>query len=411
LSIDKKLIYFYVTRYTMQHRFLLALLFLSLLFLNSCGSSGSSQESVSYFPVEEKQFLHTLFQTEYLWYDQVAQEVDYSSFETPQSMIDALRVYPPDRWSFTLTQQQYEDRVNQKTAGFGFGYTLDDFTIYMVRIDAPAYGKLYRGDKIVEVNGEPASHENIAAASDSLNVPATFTLLRGTEEIDVTVTPQEYSFKVTEGKVISLHNGEKVGYLRYDSFTSTSVEEFEATFTSFKNSSINDLVIDLRYNGGGSVSVASNLLDNISRIHPGERQVYLDWNENYKQNNESYYFSDEADSNDLNMSRVFFLVTQQSASASELVISALKPYLGESNVITIGSHTHGKPVGMYGRVYGNDYYFLINFFVRNNAGETTSFEGIPATCMAEDDLGHLRGDENETMLKSALYYIENNVCP
>ncbi len=394
----------------MHRRYFFILLFLSALFLNSCGSSGDSDDGNTFFSTEEKQFLHTLFQTEYLWYDQVAQEVDYNDFDTPQEMINALRVYPPDRWSFTLTKQQYEDQANQKTAGFGFGYTTDDFTIYLVRIGAPAYGKLYRGDKILEVNGAEVSREKISAASANLNVPATFTLLRGTDEINVTLTPQEYSFKVTEGKVITLENTKKVGYLRYDSFTGTSVEEIETEFTRFKNSNIDELVIDLRYNGGGSVSVASNLLDNISNAHSGERQVYLDWNANYKQNNESYYFSDEADANDLNMSRIVFLVTQRSASASELVISALKPYLGDANVITIGTATHGKPVGMYGRVYGNDYYFLINFFIRNNAGETTSFDGIPATCTAEDDLGHQRGDENETMLKSALYYIENSAC-
>jgi len=395
----------------MHHRYLFVQLFFSVFFLISCGSSGDSADTNKFFSTQEKKFLLTLFQTEYLWYDQVAQEIDYNNFDTPQSMIDALRVDPPDRWSFSLTKQQYENYVNQKTAGFGFGYTTDDFIIYLVRIGAPAYKKLFRGDKLLEVNGEEASRENISAAGKNLNVPTTFTLLRGTEELNVTVTPQEYSFKVTEGEVISLNNGKKVGYLRYDSFTSTSVDEIETEFTHFKNSNINELVIDLRYNGGGSVSVASNLLDNISNTHSGERQVYLDWNANYKQENESYYFSDEVDANDLNMSRVVFLVTKNTASASELVISALKPYLGDANIITIGNATHGKPVGMGGRVYGNNYYFLINFFVRNNAGETTSFEGIPATCTAEDDLTHLRGDENETMLKSALYYLENSVCP
>ena len=111
------------------------------------------------------------------------------------------------------------------------------------------------------------------------------------------------------------------------------------------------------------------------------------------------------------MQRVFFLTTENSASASELVISALRPYLGDSNIITIGSKTHGKPVGMGGRVYGNNYYFLINFFVRNDAGETTSFDGIPVTCSAEDDITNAMGDENETMLSTALYYIQNGRCP
>ena len=116
------------------------------------------------------------------------------------------------------------------------------------------------------------------------------------------------------------------------------------------------------------------------------------------------------EANDLNMKRVIFLVTRSSASASELVISALKPYLGETKVVTIGDATHGKPVGMSGRSYGSNYYFLINFLVRNNAGETTSFNGIPATCTAEDDITHIMGDIEETMLKTALHYIDTGSC-
>lgn len=86
------------------------------------------------------------------------------------------------------------------------------------------------------------------------------------------------------------------------------------------------------------------------------------------------------------------------------------PTLGRTMSSLIGSTTHGKPVGMLGRAYGEHYYFLINFTVNNNAGDTTSFDGIPATCSTEDDPSHLRGDVNQTMLKSALYCIKNGQC-
>jgi len=396
----------------MKKRFILPLLLSLSLILVSCGGGSGGGGNViakpptESFPQAEKDFVYGLFTTEYLWFDEVASNVNYSAFDTPQALIDGLKV-EKDRWSFAMTEQQYDDYVNQKTAGFGFGYT-NDFTIYLVRIDAPAYQHLYRGDRILEVNNETASTENIAKASQNLNVETTFKVLRNGSEVDVLITPKEYTFKVTMGKVLN----NKIGYLRYDSFTSTSVNEFEAEFTTFKAAGIRDLIVDLRYNGGGSVDVASTLLDNFSNQHAGERQVYLDWNANYKSKNSSYYFSDEIEANDLNMQRVIFLVTKNSASASELVISALKPYLGNSNVVTIGDYTHGKPVGMNGRTYGSDYYFLINFYVRNNLGETTSLDGIPPTCSAEDDLTHLMGDPDETMLKTALDYIANNyTCP
>jgi C-terminal processing protease CtpA/Prc len=417
----------------MKYKVLAPLLFSLSLLLSSCGSDRSSSSLVKRessseqenpvkentsgdvslvdskgFSLSEKEFVHDLFLTEYLWYEQVASNIDYNNFSTPQSLIDGLKVLPPDQWSFSITAQQYEDSANQKTTGFGFGYT-SDFNIFLVRIGSPAYGKLLRGDKILEVNGEAASDSNIANASQNINVSTTFTVLRGSSHVDVVVVPRAYTFKVTLGNVID-NNGIKVGYLRYDSFTGTSVNEFEQEFTKFKTGNISELVIDLRYNGGGSVDVASSLLDNLTNVHAGERQVYLDWNANYQNKNSTYYFSDDVEANDLNMRRVIFLVTRNSASASEMVISALKPYLGDAKVVTIGDATHGKPVGMNGRSYGSNYYFLVNFFVRNDHGERTSFSGIPATCAAEDDITHIMGDPEETMLKTALHYIDTDRC-
>ena len=387
--------------------------FLSLLFLYGCGG-GESQTvvSASNFSASEKAFVYNLFKSEYLWYDQVSDSVDYNRYNDPKSMVNALRVNPPDRWSFTITKSQYETFVNQETSGFGFGYR-SDFLVYLVRIDSPSWNKLRRGDKIVRINGEEVSTTLIHDAARNLGVSSTFTVERNGTLIEVDIVPQVYTYKVTLPLVHTI-DGIKIGYLRYDSFSGASVEEIERAFTQFKNEKVDELVIDLRYNGGGAVSVASILLDNITNRYPSQTQFYLDWNDNYKRNNENYRFEnrDEQEGNELSMSRVFFLVTQNSASASELVISALKPYLGDANVITIGEHTHGKNVGMRGRSYqGSDnYYFLINFYVRNSDGITTGTEGIPPVCDATDDISRLRGDPEETMFKTAIHYIRTGSC-
>jgi len=395
----------------MKNKFILPLLLSLSLLLVSCGGggSGSGGSIIAKPPSEslsqaEKDFVYGLFTTEYLWYDEVSSDVDYSAFDTPQALINGVRV-PQDKWSFMVTEEEYENSVNQKTAGFGFRYK-DDFMVLQVLINAPAYHQLYRGDQILEINGETVTQENLAKASQNLNAESTFTVLRNGVDTNVSITPSEYTFKVTMGKILA---NTTVGYLRYDSFTGTSVNEFETEFTKFKENNITDLIIDLRYNGGGSVDVASALLDNITNQYSGKRQAYFDWNENYQYKNSDITFGD-LEPNDLNMKRVTFLVTKGSASASELVISALKPYLGDANVITIGDATHGKPVGMAGKAYGSNYYFLINFYVRNNAGETTSLDGIDATCTAEDDLTHLMGDPEETMLKTALHYLDTGNC-
>lgn len=402
----------------MKHKLSYILSLTVLLLFNSCGSGSSSSVNETIddinevFPLNEKQFLHNLFLTEYLWYDQVASNVDYTAFTTRQSMINGLKVNPPDLWSFTMTAQEYENFANQQTIGFGFGYDTTSFTLFLVRIDSPSYGKLFRGDTILEVNGVEATPELISESSQNINVQTTFTVLRGSDELNVTLTSSAYTFKVSLGNII-LQGSKKVGYLRYDSFTESSVAEFETIFTTFKTENIDELVIDLRYNSGGSVATTSALIDNISNVYPGERQLYLDWNANYQQKNSTYRFEDAElqDGNELNMKRIFFLVTSRSASASEAIISSLIPYLGASNVITVGNNTHGKPVGMTGRTYDNNYYFLVNFILKNDAGETTSFDGIPVTCPAEDDITHIMGDVNETMLKTALSYIQTGVCP
>lgn len=376
-------------------------------FLTACG--GGNNDASSQFSDNEKSFLHNLFLTEYLWYDQVDRDISYKQYSDAKSMTRALRVTPPDRWSFSMTKSEYNDYASQKTAGFGFGYTSTDFRVYRVLIDSPVYGKLKRGDKILQVNGTDVNNTVLSDTSHNLGVAAEFTLLRDGNQITISLTPREYSFKVSLAKIIN-RAGKKIGYLRYDSFTDASIDEIESAFTKFHDAGVDELVIDLRYNGGGSINTASVLLDNITDAYLGKRQVYLDWNSNYTRFDSTYYFDDEKDGNELTMKRVFFLTTKNSASASELVISALKPYLGDANVITIGDNTHGKPVGMSGRTYGNDYFFIINFFIRNNNGDTTSFDGIPVTCSADDDLSHAMGEENESMLASALYYIEHSTC-
>ena len=391
--------------------FLFFLLFSTMIIINGCSSnSDGSDLNSSTISLNEKKYIHSLFLNEYLWYDQVATQLDYQAYSTPQEMINALKISPPDTWSFHITKEAYEDYINQQTAGFGFGYT-NDFTIYLVRIGSPAYQSLLRGDKIMKINGETITNTHLQEASQNLGTETTFTLIRNGETIDIAVTPSAYTFQVTEGKIL-LQGEKRIGYLRYDAFTESSVQEIENSFTLFKQSNIDELVIDLRYNGGGSLSVTSILLDNITNAYPSQRQVYLDWNDLNKYNNTNYYFDDQEmqDGNELTMNRVVFLVTSASASASEAVINALIPYLGAENVITIGDHTHGKPVGMSGRTYESNYYFLINFIVRNDQANTTPFYGIPPTCLASDDMQYLRGDPQESMLATALFYIEHEQC-
>jgi hypothetical protein len=151
--------------------------------------------------------------------------------------------------------------------------------------------------------------------------------------------------------------------------------------------------------------MASILLDKLVRNLDGAIQFRLKWNEKYRKRDYIYRF--ETDNNSLNLNRVIFLTTKITASASESVINALKPY---REVITIGDRTYGKPVGMEGSSDRFYVYYLINFKIENSEGFSDYFNGLDVTCRSEDDLTHELGDIKETMLSDALFFIENGRC-
>jgi C-terminal processing protease CtpA/Prc len=282
-------------------------------------------------------------------------------------------------------------------------------------LDSPADKVgLKRGDIITKINDRDATHANIYNAGKTLEKVVSFSLIRknSNEECHCSVTPRNYTYKVAKGKTLQTPKNEKVGYLRLDSFMGAEniVNQIETIFDNFKKEHIKKLVIDLRYNGGGSVSVASKLLDKLTTTLENKEQFTLAWNDDYSKNNETYRFV--KDNNSLNLEEILFLTTNGSASASELVISAMKPYFSSENLVIIGDKTHGKPVGMGGKTDKNYYYFLINFVVKNSLKFYDYFDGIPVTdgCQVEDDPLHDMGDANESMLKTALHYIDTGAC-
>jgi len=138
----------------------------------------------------------------------------------------------------------------------------------------------------------------------------------------------------------------KVGYLVYNSFTSTYNTQLNEAFGAFKSQNITDLVLDLRYNGGGSVETAKYLASMINGNNNGKVFAKLNFNSKHQSENSNYTFSDKMKTGEvihsLSINKVYVLVSNSSASASELIINGLKPYM---NVILIGTKTQGKNMG------------------------------------------------------------------
>lgn len=233
-------------------------------------------------------------------------------------------------------------------------------------------------------------------------------------------------------KIIESEN-KKIGYLMYNQFSSSYDEKLNTEFAKFKSNGVTELIVDLRYNGGGSVNTAVYLGSMITGQFTNELFAKQVWNEKYMDihgNNKNLkdFFTDkivkkgrQQPINSLNLKDVYFIVSNSSASASELVINALKPYI---NVKLVGDITYGKHVGsitLYdsknyrknGPEFNKNHTWAMQPIVlkiQNKRGETNPNGHNPDVFLKEkyEHLGVL-GNVNEPLLKKTINLINGKV--
>ncbi len=229
-------------------------------------------------------------------------------------------------------------------------------------------------------------------------------------------------------KIITV-NGNKIGYLVYNAFTSeynTSTSEYDlelnTVFQQFKSAGVSKLILDLRYNGGGSVQTAIYLASMIYSTNTStlfSKSVYNSILTPYITSTygAGFFLSNFTDKinttpiNTLNLSNVYFIVSKETASASELLINGLKPYM---NVKSIGTNTSGKYVASLtlqdydsnNKLVTTHKYAMQPIVAEyaNSLGVTEFVNGLTPDITAKEDIGNMLplGDENETLLKVAL---------
>lgn len=360
----------------------------------------------------------------YLFYDQVPQ-VDPQSFSTSEELLLATRFEERDPFSHITDASASALRFDEgRTFGLGYRWGRDEDgapRIIGVANDSPiGRAGIERGDIIVSVNDIPWNDfpsedfiTNIVGFPDS---PATSTWQfekRDTGEIvDVQITTAEYAINTVLHKQFFTnidYNG-RTGYLAFSTFLNTSREELNVVFEEFNDRGITDLVLDLRYNGGGRISIAEYLASLIAGNSRSNEVLYdYKFNDKYTANNFSLNVQNNV--GDLGLSRVIILTRGNTASASEIVISGLQPHM---EVVTIGSTTSGKPYIQSGRNRCGRQLNAIEAEGTNAAGVSV-FGGIPATCYAADDRTRNYGIDVDTgklegMLESALDYVVYGVC-
>jgi carboxyl-terminal processing protease len=219
---------------------------------------------------------------------------------------------------------------------------------------------LKRGDIISKIDGQVLTTANwvkLAYPDAPSTVSVSLANFANSIVTDTDKSFQIVSAEVTEDPIlltkIITKGSKKIGYLVYNQYINTADSKLRAVFGDFKAQGINELILDLRYNGGGYVSSAQTLSSLIGKgIDDTKNFAVYEYNPtvdaNYKKKYGSNYnllkFTKEANNIGANLSRVFVLTSTGTASASEMTINGLRPYMP---VVIVGDNTYGKNVGSY----------------------------------------------------------------
>ncbi|MDT0607203.1 S41 family peptidase [Croceitalea rosinachiae] len=354
-------------------------LFIGLgLLLNACNNDDDNGLNPTSAEVTVQNFMWQAMNEWYFWQEDVADLADnrfvnnqeYTEYlqagGDPESFIESL-LFAEDR--FTFYNKDFEVLLNslsgiQKSNGLQtFSVDLlsdnsDDNRFLFVRNVIPgsdaANQGIKRGDVFYGVDGVQFTSQNI---SDLLS-PDTYTLNRGELDVvnrlvnttyeEVTITKEENFLEPPIRLATTLDiNGTKIGYLMYQRFNSDFNEELNDVFGQFVADGVTDLVLDMRYNPGGSVNTSRLLASMIYGTNTNELYIRQRWNNKqqarFSDAQLEDFFADQVSTgmplNSLNLSRVFVLATGSSASASELIMNGLDPYV---EVVHIGTTTRGK---------------------------------------------------------------------
>lgn len=356
----------------------------------------------------------------YFWIEEQPATADPFAFGTPEAYLDALRFLPLDRFSFLNDAAADEAFFSESQfIGFGFRQSIvngDQLFFIDVFAGSPADAAgLMRGFEILEINGETvasliASGELADAYGPSeIGVQATIRYRdpdTGTEDT-VTLTKDLVTIPTVAITDTFDVNGTTVGYILFQNFVQPSFDALDDAFEQLQAAGATELILDLRYNGGGLISVAQHLGSLIAGTNATDEVfVTLIHNEKHTANNVSGTFLSV--NNALNLNRLTVITTGASASASELVINSLE---GVSIPVTvIGDTTFGKPVGQYGFEFCDKVLHPVSFETVNAAGIGGYFDGFAPDCPAEDDITRQLGDAQEASLAEALAFIGNGQC-
>jgi C-terminal processing protease CtpA/Prc len=427
---------------------------------NSPQSLALSQEwlasGVCTYP-EARQEMFNLMRNYYYFNDESEQQAKYDDItledhSSLNGMLGELRWMPETRdrgFTYWLTEQQTRMIFDAESYIFGFRliFIVDQngdvvhIELLDVHQGSPAADAGFqRGDKILSMNGKALAGMTISQINtefgpneDGYEVTFELEKISGARSTHV-VAKRLVQIPVVPAEHVSVFDTDKgkVGYLHFRTFFGDAAERLLDEFSRFNAQGVRHLIIDLRYNGGGSVPIAhalATLVGGPELFESNTRTLMVEQVHNMLLAsfgwNEKTYFDCRIFGGELmgkcqnegalrDLENVVFITSRGSASASELVISALQPY---ENVTLVGERTYGKPVGQYLFPACEDQsgvpqirFLPVSFATVNADGLADYYEGFPVECEVPDDRSHQLGDAQEGRIAEALRFIETGSC-
>lgn len=365
------------------------------------------------------------------------------NYESPETLFDFL-LSPVDRFSILVDDYiELENALSGVSENNGMEYGLVLYPDGSGRVfgyvryilpnsDASAAG-LERGDIFNTVDGVQLTESNFASLLSATTYTIGLATFNGQEiqgtGSSVTLTKEQYTENpVYIAKTLELE-GQKIGYLMYNAFTRSFDPQLNAAFAQFQADGVTDVILDLRYNGGGSVETAKDLSSMVTGQFTNQLFYSEIWNDDRQDAfAEDAFFDDRISTgesiNSLNLMQVYVITTRRTASASELVINGLDPYIA---VTQVGGTTTGKfqasfllydaPAPGFSRDLANPahtYAMLPLVFKTANANGVTDFvEGLAPDIEITEDYSNLGtlGDIDEPLLAATLNQIVSQPGP
>ncbi|HSQ44830.1 MAG TPA: S41 family peptidase [Ginsengibacter sp.] len=363
----------------------------------------------------------------YLWYNQIPSGFNAQSYKDPGEIMTAIRSYSNepgfgivDKWSFGVLKSDWNQlsggigTVNNTSASGDFGMSVffrveGDLRVKLVEKASPAgLAGIERGWRITKINGNTnikTSNSDFIVNAVFYSATSTFTFVKpdGTS-VDMTLNAATYPQQTVYLDSVYNIGTKKIGYMVMNSFlgdTSQINRDLQRVMSNFATKNVSDIVIDLRYNGGGYVSLQQKLADYLAPSSTNNQLMMKEtFNDKHQNYNTTLYFTKTGP---LNPNHVFFIVSPSTASASELLINNLKPYM---TVKLIGpGNTDGKPVGFFPLSAGDWYVFPVSFRSSNSANSGSYFNGFTPDAIVADGLDKNWGDTSESCLAKAIKYI------